>query len=79
MKKKLYCTKPDCGLEAEFIRAVSELALVPVGRALTRKPIAVARNFLARCPVHGDIVVQTFGHHVSMGWGRRKSTGKVKH
>jgi hypothetical protein len=64
------CPVPGCEKDAEFIRAIAEEGSVPkadMDKARKRIPASksVARNFLVRCPVHGERNLQEFGHHFS--------------
>jgi hypothetical protein len=67
-KKQLKC--PDCGLDAEWLRALGEEVPIPKadsGKPLRRLPFlgVVARNYLVKCPEHGERIVQEFRHHLS--------------
>jgi hypothetical protein len=71
---------PDCELDTEFVGTKAEEVLIPKadwGKPLERIPTlkAVARNFLVRCPVHGEKIVQEFGHHIT---SIAKNAGKKK-
>ena len=61
---------PDCGRDARFIKFAVELVPMPVGMKvsdLKRKPPfgELGRDIIVECPEHGQVYVQTIGHHIS--------------
>ena len=76
------CPEPECGQEAEFLRFRAEVYATPFGKNLedmprTRKghfrPIAVQREVVVRCPVHGERLHRRIGHHISVRSAYNKS------
>jgi hypothetical protein len=70
--KKYCCQRRDdsgkmCGLECVYVKAVLEYAVLR-SEKLTRKPAGVKRVLWVDCPVHGRVVYEHMGHHVTMGW-----------
>lgn len=64
-----------CDQQAEFVKFVCEEFAIPNGTTLDQmprtgkghiRPIALGRNFIVRCPIHGEQFYQEFGHHVSV-------------
>lgn len=69
-KKQFKCPVPECGLDATFVRYECEEVLMPAAmkdRELKRKPPfgELGRNFLVKCPVHGEKIIQEIGHHIT--------------
>lgn len=65
----------QCSQEADFVRFVDEEFIRPSGTTLDQsprtggghiQPIAVQRNILVRCPIHGEQVFLHHGHHISV-------------
>ena len=68
--RQFKCPVRGCDKDAEFVRAVAEEGSIPktdMDKPRKRVPASksVARNFLVRCPVHGEKMIQEFGHHFS--------------
>jgi hypothetical protein len=69
-EKKFKCTFPGCDRDAAFIRHVCELVPRPFSMKesdVRRKPPfgELMREFIVKCPDHGERYVQAIGHHIS--------------
>ena len=64
-----------CDEQAEFVRFLCEEYAVPRGKTLDQmprtgkgyiRPVAVQRNMIVRCPIHGEQIRQHMGNHISV-------------
>ena len=64
----------QCTEQAEYVEFWTEQAIVPVDKELADmprtgsghiQPLAVNRSIIVKCPVHGELMLEHTGHHIS--------------
>ena len=73
--RKYFCQMKDeagkpCGLECTYIQPVLEYVVLR-SEKVTRKPAGVKRVIRVNCPVHGRVIYEHMGHHVTAGWKKK--------
>jgi hypothetical protein len=79
--------KDQCEQQAAYVGFVAHENAVPSGKTLDemprtgtgyKQPLFTARNLLLRCPIHGEKILQIFGHHATEKRPKKKKAPSSK-
>ncbi len=65
MPKTYDCPMPGCAEQATYVRFAAEEIFSKNVEPIDISTLqGVARNIVVRCPIHGEKIIQVFGHHI---------------